>query len=90
MCMILSQVLNFQIVNEQINICLGPLLLLSASTINFLVITCKLILRKHFPASFLRRFCTTYDAFFRDKVIIFMEIEAGLAGLAEFIFHIQG
>ena len=88
--MILSQVLNFQIVNEKINVCLGPLLLLSASTIYFSVITCKLISRKHFPASFLRRFCTTYDAFFCDKFIISMEIEVGVAGLAEFIFHIQG
>ena len=88
--MIQSQVLNFQIVNEKINICLGPLLLLSASTNYFLVITSKLILRKHFPASFLRIFCTTYDAFFCDKLIIFKEIEVGVAGLAEFIFHIQG
>ena len=88
--MILSQVLNFQIVNEKINICLGPLLLLNVSTIKFLVITCKLIMRKHFSASFLRRFCTTYDVFFCDKLIIFMEIEVGVAGLAEFIFHIQG
>ena len=53
---------------------------LNAGTIYFSLITCNLILRKHFPASFLGRLCTTYDAFFCDKLIITMEIEVGVAG----------